>query len=392
MSVQRRPPKGKPPKGKRIQYIVRYRDPAGKPHSETFHTEKQAKDRDADIRRDLARGTWIDPSNLRITVAELAEEWTAQAPTDGTRGVRAGFRANLGDLADMPIGAVRASHVSAWIQQLRTGRPWKGGTPLADATVAQHIGRLKGLFARAVEDGLLGRSPVTSSMTRQARRDFRIDRRAVPTFDDVKALCRAAETGGTLRTGHRKALQPSPWLATAVRLAVDTGLRVGELAGLQWSDVDLPGRVIHVRRQCVHSRERMQPLKTMNSTRTVPLSAPMVRELAPLVGAEDAPVIGGPRGRGMTSQTFTEFMRYLADLSGVEPRRAKFHGLRHLYASALLAAGEPITTVAALIGDTVPTTAAIYAHWLPGAVEAARSSVNALGGQVRDTGAVLRAV
>lgn len=397
MSIQRRPPTGtKLKKGEKVRWIVRYRDPAGREHSRTFDRQDDAKDFDADQATKLARGTWIDPADEKTTVANLVDEWVDQAHNPGTKGVRAGFRANLGDLAHMPIGKVRPSHVTAWVNTLRTGRPWKGGQPLADITVEMHLGRLKGIFHRAVEDGLVGRTPIPSTLRKSAMVDKRVDDRAVPTPKQVKMMCAAAEEGGALPDGGmvngRVKLCPSPWLAMAIRLGADTGLRVGEVAGLVWSDVDLDGRSVTVRRQCIRRAGDYSALKTRRSRRVVPLSTPMSRELSEWVRGEDDPVVPGPSGRGVSSQRMVAWMRMVSEVSGLDARVCRFHGLRHLYASSLLAAGEPITTVAALIGDTVQTTSGTYAHWLPGAQDAARASINAAAGLVRDDVPSLRVV
>ncbi|MDN6440472.1 MAG: site-specific integrase [Acidipropionibacterium jensenii] len=402
MSVQRRPKKGQPlPDGwKKPKWVVRYRDPAGKEHSKTFDTQAAAKDFDADQAAKLTRGTWIDPADEKTTLAQLVDEWVEQTNNTGTRGVRAGFRTNLGDLEDMPIGRIRASHVTVWATALHRGRPWKNGAPLSDTTVGMHISRLKGVFARAVEDGLIARSPVPSRLKASILQDREITEREVPTFAQVKTMCAVADTGGEFADTRleevcgRQKLRPSPWLAMTIRLGVDTGLRAGELSGLQWRDVDLTGRTVRVERQCIKKLGVCGGLKTKRSRRVVPLSRAMVRELkgwAKDRGPEDT-VVPGSRGSGTSSIHLSQMMRVLGAVVGLDDRLWRFHGLRHLYASSMLQAGEPITTVAALIGDSVPTTSRVYAHWLPGAQDAARSSVEFLAGSVRDDAPILRVV
>ena len=400
MSIQRRPKAGKPAKGQPVKWIVRYRDPAGKEHSKTFDTQSAAKDFDADQAAKLTRGTWIDPADEKTTLAQLVDEWVEQTNNTGTRGVRAGFRANLGDLEDMPIGRIRASHVTVWATALHRGRPWKNGAPLSDTTVGMHISRLKGVFARAVEDGLIARSPVPSRLKASILQDREITEREVPTFAQVKTMCAVADTGGEFADTRleevcgRQKLRPSPWLAMTIRLGVDTGLRAGELSGLQWQDVDLDARTVRVERQCIKRLGSCSGLKTRRSRRVVPLSRAMVRELegwAKDRGPEDT-VVPGPRGWGTSSVHLSQWMRVLGAVVGLDDRLWRFHGLRHLYASSMLQSGEPITTVAALIGDSVQTTSRVYAHWLPGAQDAARSSVENLAGSVRDDAPVLRVV
>ena len=58
------------------------------------------------------------------------------------------------------------------------------------------------------------------------------------------------------------------------------------------------------------------------------------------------------------------------------------HALRHTYASALLAAGRPITEVSALLGHGSPaTTMAIYAHWIRQDVGAAAEALSQFYGR-----------
>lgn len=396
--VQRRPPHGDPPPGKKVVFIARYRDPSGRQRSKSFAKEKDAKQFERDQETKLARGMWINPDDEKTTVVELVDEWIGQARTDGTKGVLEGFRANLGPLAKMPIGAVRPSHVRAWVMDLRDGRPWKDGKPLADLTVDMHIGRLKTVMDRAVDDRMINRSPVTKSLRREVMADKMVDVRQVPSPEQVRLMCRVATAGGLVPkesrplVKNRRALPPSPWMATAIRLGVDTGLRVGEMSGLLWKDVDLEERTISVRRSCGGKLQVYGPLKTVRAEREVPLSTPMVRELAGLVRGPDDPVIEGASGRGTSSQNMSGWMRVLGLVAGVDGRLHRYHGFRHLYASSLLLAGEPITTVAALIGDSVPTTSRVYAHFMPGAAEATRSSINRLAGLVRDQAPSLRVV
>ena len=61
-------------------------------------------------------------------------------------------------------------------------------------------------------------------------------------------------------------------------VAIDTGMRIGELIGLQWSDVDFEKKVVHVRRSLCYFRKdgkyvfEWHDTKTHNSKRTIPLT------------------------------------------------------------------------------------------------------------------------
>lgn len=133
----------------------------------------------------------------------------------------------------------------------------------------------------------------------------------VPTTDDVLRLCEAA--GDNLRI--------------AIELAAFCGLRRGEIAALE--DSDISGRVIHVRRALVYDSDRRaveKSPKTYTSDRFVQ---------APDFVIED---IKGRTGRicPITLNSITRRFTELRDRLGL---KCRFHDLRHYYASALHAIG-----------------------------------------------------
>jgi integrase len=64
---------------------------------------------------------------------------------------------------------------------------------------------------------------------------------------------------------------------TAVFLDGSSGLRVGELLGLKWEDVDFKGNVIHIRRSIV--KQKIGPPKTEASQKPIPLNAALAKAL-----------------------------------------------------------------------------------------------------------------
>ena len=68
-------------------------------------------------------------------------------------------------------------------------------------------------------------------------------------------------------------------------LALETGLRVGELSALQWEDIDFKKKVIHVNHTlCYFSKNgkyvfEMHDTKTNNGKRTIPLTAKAINSL-----------------------------------------------------------------------------------------------------------------
>ena len=57
------------------RWEARYRAPDGRERARRFSTKRAANDHLAQVRTDLHRGTWVDPSAGRITYADWVERW-----------------------------------------------------------------------------------------------------------------------------------------------------------------------------------------------------------------------------------------------------------------------------------------------------------------------------
>ena len=181
-----------------------------------------------------------------------------------------------------------------------------------------------------------------SERPRITRREKRI-----LTADEIEALLRA--TPKTYR----------PIIATAVF----TGLRLSELLGLWWGDVDLDNGALHVRRQLDRTGNYSEP-KTQRSARTVVLSPSLVallrehRDASTCAGPGDT-VFATETGRPMYYRNVTR--RGLAvgiDRAGINRQREprlRFHDLRHTYASLLIAQGLNVIFVSRQLGHAFPS-------------------------------------
>lgn len=402
MTVQRRPPRGtKLKKGQRPKWVVRYRPYPGAKKSVSFtYAEYDAPEAAANayyaqVMTDLNKGTWIDPELQKITVGELVSEWQDSADRPGTYRQRKMLVDNLGALEDMPIASVRAHHIKAWMSALRRGRPWADGAPLAESTVDNKFGQLRSIFSNAVDDGLLAVNPMKHSSLRQSKPKGMksVQEAEVPSVADIRALISHAETGGEYEwSGDRVRVPRAPWMALCIKVATETGLRPGEVAGLLGRDVDVKNRIIRVRQQCGNRLMVHGKLKTESSERDVPISRALAQDLdAVLRGPNDA-AIPGPAGRGTSSGSISAFFPDVRRMAGVS-EKITFHGCRHFYATSLLEGGESLHTVAALLGhDEISTTDRVYAHFQPGRFDASRAAIDSIAGSLRDEGPKLRAI
>ena len=162
--------------------------------------------------------------------------------------------------------------------------------------------------------------------------------------------------------------------------AAFTGLRVGELRALRWSDVDFAKRLVHVRRS--YAGHTFGAPKSQR-VRSVPMSDPVARALDGLsrraegTGADD--LVFSP-GYDVPFHHDTVHKRFYAALegAGLGGLRAKqdpivFHDLRHKFATLAVQAFA-LSDGKALMGHADVSTTMIYVHHVPQTDAAARLS------------------
>ncbi len=166
-----------------------------------------------------------------------------------------------------------------------------------------------------------------------------------------------------------------------VTLGLWTGMRQGELLGLRWSDVDIERRHLTVGSalQRLAGVSRLVEPKSERSRRTLRLSAAAVDALqAERRRQLEAKLAAGPRwrpviedlafttsvGAPMLGTTVTRQFQTALQRAGLE--RLRFHHLRHLHGSLMLASGVDLATVSHLLGhSSVQITASTYAGIMP---------------------------
>ncbi len=181
-------------------------------------------------------------------------------------------------------------------------------------------------------------------------------------------------------------------LETLYRLTISLGLRMGEVLGLAWDDVDLGSGTVRVRRalQRVDGRLILKEPKTERSRRTLTLPATLAASLrAHRVRQAEERLKLGPHwvdiGLVFTTPLGTPLepsnvlKRFKVHLAGAGLPKQRFHDLRHCAASLLIAQLVPIEVVRSILGHAhISTTLDIYAHILPDAHREAAEQMDAI--------------
>lgn len=179
-------------------------------------------------------------------------------------------------------------------------------------------------------------------------------------------------------------------------IAVTCGLRLGELLGLAWSDINAAARTLTVRRSLARNAAggwSLGETKTSRSRRTIPLPEAARAALEDQRGRQDAAkAIAGRAwqdtdgliftdavGRTIPPGTLSKAWRAAADALGIA---VPFRALRHTAATLWLTAGVPLIVVSEALGHTNLTiTAQHYAAVAPELRAATATAMDrALGG------------
>jgi integrase len=317
--------------------------------------EREAVAVQAQLRAQHPRGLRVHPAE--VTFEDAAKEWlkvkekrlrpyTLYNYQDPLK------RILLPRFGSERVGAIMADDIAALIRDLEE-------QGLATKTIQNYLLPLGSIMALAVRRGWIATNPykLLTSDERPKRSEQREKHRW--SEQDVESLILAAKT---LAARPRSRTDWSSLLTAAV----STGLRLGELLGLQWGDIDLARRELRVRRQWT----RMNcygPTKTEAGKRRLPLSDDLVDLFSELRHSarhsdDEDPVFatrnGTPHGhRNVTRRAF-EPAAALAGLNGVT-----FHDLRHAFASRMIAGGLGPVTLASLMGhEDIRETLNTYSH------------------------------
>lgn len=145
-----------------------------------------------------------------------------------------------------------------------------------------------------------------------------------------------------------------------VALALNTGLRIGELIGLKWTDIDLEiGRLVVNR----NDWKGIIGLPKGGKRREIPLNGTATRYLKSLIPASFEWVFHRTEGSRLTHAICRRPIHKACRLAALEP--FQWHTLRHTFAAQLVSKGVSLRAVQILLGHANQATTERYAHLTP---------------------------
>lgn len=337
------------------------RDESGKRQqiTRTFDKLKEARAELSRVRHETDQGTYVKPSE--ITVNEYLDEYLVGATRGRRESTKVSYRDALRPVRER-LGARTLQSVSKadvenlvdWMLTSGRRRGGRAGTGLGPRSVRLTLGRLKAAFEMAVDEGRLVRN-VVKLVTPP---EYTPGERATWSRTEVRRFLRVA-TKDRLHAAWRLSLY---------------GLRRGEVLGLRWSDVDLRAKTLSVSqaRVLVDYKVRIEPPKSRNGKRTLPLDDELVSALTELrkrqtresetsghfyrAGLEDLDwytagdeyVVTDQLGIPLHPEAYSDEFTRLLRRAGLP--KIRLHDSRHTTLSLMEKAGVPISIVSKWAG------------------------------------------
>lgn len=151
-----------------------------------------------------------------------------------------------------------------------------------------------------------------------------------------------------------------------------TGLRIGELLALEWSDIDLSSGILKITKTCFDGKNKegvfgriISYPKTESSHRAIPIPKQFIPMLRELKKQSDCEYVIAKKGKPMLVRTYQR--NFTALLKRLHIPHKCFHALRHTFATRATECGIDVKTISEILGHKNSTiTLNRYSHSLMG--------------------------
>jgi integrase len=229
-------------KKRRGKWVVDWRDSKGRRHWETKPDKKAAQDRLAEI---LSADQPEQPLETR-TFEEYGNWWLEKVAKGSIKtSTYQEYGSVLKKHVDPFLGAVQFTEVRRpMIRELIAAKKKEG---LAQSTIRNIAGPVRGMYNQAIEDGITEKNPAARIGKLNKQSNDKPKKKIDPlNREEVAVLLNGAREG--------KHSHWYPLLLCACR----TGARMGELIALMSIDIDFKGGFIHVSETCPAARSALR--------------------------------------------------------------------------------------------------------------------------------------
>jgi len=333
--------------GGRVSYRARVKSHGREVATKCFERRADAVAWVSDQTRRIRTGDWVDPRRGRISMGLVADGWldTRASVKRRTRETDLATWANYVQptFGNRAIATITTAEVSEW----QAGLVASG---LAPSTARRALAVIRAILDHAVADDRL---------TRNVARAVRPPRGGTAARDGVALTLEEVEALAVACTGP---------LSDVVLMLGYTGLRWGELAGLQVGDrIDVPGPGVRVRRAVLTDSTGRQFIDTTKNhrARTVPLPPRLVGIVNAHCAARDpgAWLFETSAGTALREENWKRAVGWPHAKHAIGRPNLRVHDLRHSAASIWLGAGADAKVVQRVLGHaTASMTLDLYGH------------------------------
>lgn len=352
-----------------VQYYV-----DGERKTKTFGTQAKARAKLLEIKNALAQGIYSDTGNQ--TLRQWLEEWLENYAKDSIKlstyisyetYIRAHIKPAIGDIKmkELSVSALQKFLVGL----KKSGRVDNRQGGLSAKTIRNIHQMLHAALKQAVDSNLINQNYADGAKSPKViDREMRVlDRNEQKSLIEA---CRASQNPASF----------------GIIFTLFTGLRIGELLGLRWINVDFDKHNFTVKETMNRLKtfdegsaiattlERRTP-KTVNSKRTVDLIDELYSDLLEHKNEQDAITAEFPgynpegyvfvsaAGKPFDPRTYQDLFKRELKAAGVAD--ANFHCLRHTFATRAIENGMDILVLSRILGHAKPsTTLNMYGHVL----------------------------
>lgn len=334
-----------------------YTDPiTGKQRDIYARTEAECTAKLMDALTAIHQGTYTAPSKL--TVEKWLRTWLDEYCTGITDGTRRSYENAVTKHAIPAIGRIRLTDLRPQdYQRFVNGLSKDKG--LSSKTVANITGAIHKGLAQAVKNGLIHRNPADA-----------------PDKPRIESKEKSPFTGEQIDS-FLSAIKGNPF-ETLFFVTMYTGLRLGEVIGLRWKDLNLRDGIIHVRQQIrpdgsIDKPKHHKQRSFIMAQRVTQALREHRREQK--VIDPNGLVFCYEGGKSLPHSTVEHNFKRIVKGMGMPERT--FHDLRHTFCTQAIASGIDPKTVAAMAGHAdAKLTLNVYTHTTDAMLKDAAERIN----------------
>lgn len=335
------------------RYSYRWTDSFGKRHSVYAKTLNQLRKKEAEIVKDITDG--IRPESSSITLNDIFEIWkdTKRGLKDTTiRSYRYTYEQYIkSQLGRKPVNSIKKSDIKRFYNDLVEGQGFGINTINRIQSVLHQV------FSVAVDDCYIRSNPSNGAISDLKKsKGLTAKKRKALTLEEEKIFLDFIKDSTRF----------SRWYSIFV-VMLGTGMRVGEVTGLRWQDIDFGDNVININHALVYSPNsdgkfvfKISNPKTEASVRSVPMMRAvrdiLLRESATPAGNTEfifTNRAGNPHYQTALNDAINNIVRSCNEEYGYDILpHFSCHTLRHTFATRMCERGVNMKVVQDVLGHT----------------------------------------